>query len=305
MATLSPATRGSTILASATANQWLNAAVVATGRTVAFTTPNNYAARLSSLLSLRGHKPLWCPTLLVNPTPQTLAPHISPPPSLEAFAAVAFTSRAGIVSFSDAVDGIEGPLLSSDGEDFLIAAIGKDAELLGEEFLLKICSDLDRIKIIVPPVPTPTGLVEALGPGLGRKVLCPVPLVIGVEEPPVVPTFLRELEASGWVAVKAGAYETRWAGPECAEAIVGEEVLDGMIFTSTAEVEGLLKGLKELGWDWEMVRGRWPELLVAAHGPVTAAGAERLGVGVDVVGSRFDSFQGVVDALDLRWEGPR
>lgn len=170
--------------------------------------------------------------------------------------------------------------------------------------LSKICSDLHKIKTIVPPVPTPSGLVESLGPGIGRKVLCPVPLVIGVEEPPVVPNFLHELEASGWVPVKAGAYETRWAGPECAEAIVVEETLDGMIFTSTAEVEGLLKGLRELGWDWGMVRRRWPELLVAAHGPVTAAGAERLGVGVDVVGSRFDSFDGVVNALDLSWGSP-
>lgn len=146
--------------------------------------------------------------------------------------------------------------------------------------------------------------MESLGPGLGRKVLCPVPLVIGVEEPPVVPGFLRELEAGGWVPVKVGAYETRWAGPGCTEAIVREEILDGLIFTSTAEVEGLLKGLRELGWEWGMVRRRWPELLVAAHGPVTAAGAERLGVGVDVVGSRFDSFEGVLEALDLRWQCP-
>lgn len=139
MATLSPATRGSTTPASVTTNQRIHdAAAAATGRTVAFTTPNNYAARLSSLLALRGHKPLWCPTLTVNPTPQTLAPHLSPPPALEAFAAIAFTSRAGICAFSDAVNGIEAPLLSSGGDSFLIAALGKDAELLSEEFLLKV-----------------------------------------------------------------------------------------------------------------------------------------------------------------------
>lgn len=78
--------------------------------------------------------------------------------------------------------------------------------------------------------------------------------------------------------------------------------LDAIVFTSTAEVEGLLKSLSEFyGLDWAMVRRRWPELVVAAHGPVTAAGAERLGVSVDVVSSRFDSFDGVVDALDFRW----
>jgi len=45
----------------------------------------------------------------------------------------------------------------------------------------------------------------------------------------------------------------------------------------------------------EFMRG-----VVAAHRPVTAAGAERLGVKVDVVSSRFDSFEGVVDALGLK-----
>ena len=52
-----------------------------------------------------------------------------------------------------------------------------------------------------------------------------------------------------------------------------------------------------------MVRRRWPHLVVAAHGPVTAAGAERLGVNVDVVSARFDSFQGVVDAVEAKLRG--
>jgi uroporphyrinogen-III synthase len=34
--------------------------------------------------------------------------------------------------------------------------------------------------------------------------------------------------------------------------------------------------------------------VVVAHGPVTAAGAESLGVNVNVVSERFDSFQGTV-----------
>jgi uroporphyrinogen-III synthase len=53
-------------------------------------------------------------------------------------------------------------------------------------------------------------------------------------------------------------------------------------------------------WVEEFVRERCPEVVVAAHGPVTAAGVERLGVKVDVVGSRFDSFEGVMDALGLK-----
>ncbi|KAL6279242.1 hypothetical protein ACE6H2_016123 [Prunus campanulata] len=56
-----------------------------------------------------------------------------------------------------------------------------------------------------------------------------------------------------------------------------------MVFTSTAEVEGLLKSFKEFGLDWEMAKKRCPKMLVAAHGPITAAGAHMLGVRVDLV----------------------
>ncbi|KAJ7955594.1 Uroporphyrinogen-III synthase [Quillaja saponaria] len=173
--------------------------------------------------------------------------------------------------------------------------------------LLKVCGNLERIRVLVPPKATPSCLVESLGVGRGRRVLCPVPLVVGLDEPPVVPNFLRDLEATGWVPVRVAAYETRWAGRLCAEEIVrrsqkGE--LDVLVFTSSAEVEGLLRSLKEFGLDFGMLRRRCPELVVAAHRPVTRAGAERLGVKVDVVSSKFDSFDGVVDALSLRKLSP-
>lgn len=155
----------------------------------------------------------------------------------------------------------------------------------------------------MPATATPSGLVAVLGAGDGRKVLCPVPLVVGLEEPPVVPGFLRELWACGWVPVRVEAYETRWAGPMCAEGIVRaseeRDRLDAVVFTSSAEVEGLLKSLSEFGLGFGDLRRRSPGLVVAAHGPVTAAGAERLGVEVDVVSSKFDSFDGVVDVLNV------
>ncbi|KAL0286913.1 UNVERIFIED_CONTAM: hypothetical protein Sangu_2714800 [Sesamum angustifolium] len=139
--------------------------------------------------------------------------------------------------------------------------------------------------------------------GRGKKVLCPAPLVIGLEEPPVVPKFLADLGRKGWVPVRVNAYETRWRSgvAELVEMMEEECGVDAIVFTSTAEVEGLLKSLGEVGLDWEMVRRMCPRMVVAAHGPVTAAGAEKLGVGIDVVSSRFDSFEGVVDALEYRW----
>lgn len=269
---------------------------------VAFTTPQNYADRLSHLLTLKGYNPLWCPTVQVRPTPDSLIPHLYPP-NLEAFSAIAFTSRTAILSHSAAASHFNQPLLSPSGDAFVVAALGKDSELIDHELLSKLCQNPSRVRVLVPPIATPDGMVESLEDGLGRKILCPVPLVVGLTEPPVVRDFLRNLREQGWLPLRASAYETRWAGPESARGLVeraGE--LGALVFTSSAEVEGLLKSLRAFGWrDWEeFAMERCPEVVVAAHGPVTAAGAERLGVKVDVASTRFDSFEGVVDALGLR-----
>ncbi|KAK6127538.1 hypothetical protein DH2020_038741 [Rehmannia glutinosa] len=237
-------------------------------RVIAFTTPQNYAGRLSDIIHLKGWTPLWCPTITVEPTPQTISSiqhyFLSPNPPLHHFSAVAFTSRSGITAVAEALAGIT-----------------------------------------TPPLPaTPTGLVEILGLGMGKMVLCPVPVVIGLEEPPVVPKFLADLARRGWIPVRVNAYETRWRGGVAELLEMMEEAcgVDAIVFTSTGEVEGLLKSLREVGLDWEMMRRMCPRMVAAAHGPVTAAGAEKLGVGIDVVSSRFDSFDGVVDALEYRWK---
>ncbi|XP_072972872.1 uncharacterized protein [Typha angustifolia] len=281
------------------------------GRRIAFTTPLTYAGRLSHLLRLRGAAPLSLPTVAVEPTPSTLAalrPYLLAG-TLDSFSAVAFTSRNGISAFSLALpdDDDTPPPLADSGEPFTVAALGKDADLLREgDLLSRICRNPSRIRIIVPETASPAGLVESLGDGSGRRVLCPVPNVVDLEEPPVVADFVADLEAAGWVGVRVPAYETRWAGPRCAEEMARrretDEEIDAIVFTSSAEVEGLMKGLHELGWDWKTVRRTWPEMVVAAHGPVTARGVERFGICVDVVSARFDSFDGVLDALASRWK---
>ncbi|RYR20913.1 hypothetical protein HN51_035691 [Arachis hypogaea] len=267
---------------------------------VAFTTPPNYAERLSHLLTVNAYSPLWCPTLTIQPTPSSFAPYLSSH-SLQPFSAIAFTSRTAIQAFHTAAAALRIPPLSHSGHPFIVAALGKDTELIDAEFLSRICSNSERIRVLVPPTATPSSLAAALGPGGGRRVLCPVPLVVGLEEPPVVPAFLQELRDFGWAPARVEAYETRWAGPRCAEGIVKgseDEGIDAVVFTSSAEVEGLLKSLREFGLNFEEVRRRCPGLVVAAHGPVTAAGAERLGVKVDVVSSKFGSFDGIIDVLN-------
>lgn len=195
------------------------------------------------------------------------------------------------------------PLYPSSSHDnkFIICTLGKDSQLVDNSFINKLCSNRDRITLLVPEVSTPDGLVGLLGYGYGRKVLCPVPLVVGLEEPEVVPNFLRALDRMGWLAVRVDAYETRWVGSECGVGLLGTDKVDAIVFTSTAEVQGLLKSLKVMGLEWRDVVKRNPGIVVAAHGPVTAAGAESRGVCPDVVSAKFGSFDGVVDALDQFW----
>ncbi|KAI4377298.1 hypothetical protein MLD38_014953 [Melastoma candidum] len=273
-------------------------------RTVAFTTPSHYADRLAAVLTLHGHAPLWIPTLTVSLTPDNLRPHLLPS-TFPSFTAIAFPSRAAIASFSSAVSAAASfPLLpTSHSHPLTLSALGNDSDLLTPSLLSLISPNANLIDLLIPTVPSPDGLIDSLGNGCGSKLLLPAPKVVGISEPPVVPDFVMGLTRNSWEVVRADAYETRWLGHGCAEAMVRREGwLDAVVFTSSGEVEGLLKGLQELGWDWEMVRRRWPGMVVAAHGPVTAKGAERLGVRVDVVGERFGSFDGVVEGLNRRWK---
>ncbi|KAJ7546837.1 hypothetical protein O6H91_08G056400 [Diphasiastrum complanatum] len=280
------------------------------GLVVGFTTPAHYAASLRDGLEMVGARPLWCPTIVVESTLETqaevgasiwgsdsstsAAAGIS---ALDRHKGVAFTSRAGIRAFAEALKGRGNPLGDAGGA-FLLGALGKDAELLHELGLLRSNS---RARVVVPTVASPDALIEAFGEGKGQSLLCPVPLVIGLEEPPVVPNFLQGLRSKGWNAVRVNAYVTKWLGEQCAEPLFnsskcldGFRNVDALIFTSTAELEGLVKSLRALGQDMSFLRR---QCVLAAHGPVTAKGAARLGVEVDVVGEQFQSFQGIIDAL--------
>ncbi|CAI7738707.1 unnamed protein product [Closterium sp. NIES-54] len=101
------------------------------------------------------------------------------------------------------------PLGTAPCSPLLIGALGRDAELLSS--LGPIVSH-PSTRLVLPPVATPLALADALGPGDGRIVACPVPRVEGLEEPPVVPTFLRALEQRGWRVLRIDCYVTRWTG---------------------------------------------------------------------------------------------
>ena len=67
---------------------------------ILFTTPRNYAAKLSRLLVLRGALPVWMPTIVIESMPdyhefdQVIK-------NLSDYSWIAFTSRNGIEAFFD------------------------------------------------------------------------------------------------------------------------------------------------------------------------------------------------------------
>lgn len=298
------------------------------GKRVALTTPEPYASRLIASLKAEGADTLWIPSVSTKITEDCIRDLMrligGKGEGLEGFTGIAFTSRNGITAMALALERIGKALTFSPPEfqPFFLSALGRDGEALQE--LIPWFSGIS-ISVLLPEIATPLDLVKALGDGKGRKVLCPVPCVEGVEEPFVVPQFLQKLEEKGWQAIRTNAYRTEWCGPMCALPLIAEPVIkrevdagcyhfdtvpndvtvtkrgttvDAIIFTSTAEVEGILKSLRHMGVDpCDFLGQKQGGCVTAAHGPVTAKGAEWLGLSVDVVGENFQSFEGVVECL--------
>ncbi|MCM1984491.1 uroporphyrinogen-III synthase [Lyngbya confervoides] len=263
---------------------------------VAFTSPVSYGEFLRSQLESAGAIPLWVPTISIQQSDRLQAKVRQViAAELHQISGLAFTSRNGIRAVASALSSVDLPPLRT---PFYLGALGRDAQLLSS--LTEIYPH-PHCQVVVPPVATPEALVEALGPGQGRPLLCPVPRVVGLTEPAVIPNFLKAIAHRGWRPLRLDAYETIWCGADCAAALVqGGRVSQpvqkaaAIILTSTAEVEGLLKSLRALQIDPH----RWLQgVVVAAHGPVTAQGIRAQGVQVQVVSSDSSSFAGVVQAL--------
>ncbi|KAF8063700.1 hemD [Scenedesmus sp. PABB004] len=130
----------------------------------------------------------------------------------------------------------------------------------------------------------------------------------GLVEPPVVPRFLAALADAGAHATRVPAYVTCPALPgpaACAAeaALLREGHVAAIAFSSTAEAQGLC--LLMGGRDALAAAVRERGVVLAAHGPYTAAGAaEVLGLPVPVVSKSFATFDGLVAALGDALRGP-
>jgi len=253
------------------------------GKTILFTTPRNYAGKLGGLLIERGARPVWMPTIVIEPMPdygefdQALT-------GRDGYEWIAFTSRNGIEAFFGRLDALG--LTPADFDGVKFAAIGNDARALEAG---GIEPDL------VPAVSSPKGIADELARrGVKRgAVLVPVPDVIGMEEPRVVPDFLADLQEIGLSTIRVPAYVTARA---TAGLTVGTDMLlagkvDMIAFTSRGEIESLLL---HLGDRRDVLDG---DAAIACFGPITAAGAKMRELRLDVIAEDYSRFEGFVAAM--------
>jgi uroporphyrinogen-III synthase len=260
------------------------------GKTILYTTPRNYAGRLGRYLIEHGARAIWMPTIVIEPMPD-YSVFDDVLLNAEKYDWIAFTSRNGIEALLDRMGALG--LAQADLKGLRFAAVGNDAKALEQA---GITPD------IVPPVSSPIGIVNELkrqGYTSGT-VLVPAPEVVGMEEPEVVPDFIRDLEAIGLDTVKVPAYVTARAtdGLELGTQLLLDGKVDVIAFTSRGEMESLLL---HLGDKRDVLDG---DTAIACFGPITAGGAKLRNLRVDIVADDYSRFQGFVSAMEDYFDEP-
>jgi len=261
------------------------------GRRVLLTAPRTYAPRFVAAVMARGGLPVLMPTIET-----TLLDDYAMLDAclrrLASFDWIAFTSRNGIEALLYRCEQLGLPPTALNA--CRLAAIGKDAERLAEVGL--------RVDL-TPPEPSPRGIVSALAAldaTSGAAVLVPAPLVEGVPEPDVVPTFVADLQRSGMRVTRAPAYRTRALdgaryAPEL--ALIRQGVIDALAFSSAAEIASFLAMVN--------TPEDYGHCAICCFGPYTAAHARRLGLSPAVVAEDFGSFDGFATAIARHFMGAK
>ncbi len=261
------------------------------GRRVLLTAPRTYALRFAAAILPRGGLPILMPTIETTLLDEyaALDAYLR---QLETFDWIAFTSRNGIEALLYRCEQLGLPATALNA--CRLAAIGKDAERLVE---LGLRVDL------MPREPSPRGIVDslkALESTGGAAILVPAPVVEGVPEPDVVPTFVTDLQRIGMRVTRAPAYRTRALdgaryAPEL--ALIRQGAIDAIAFSSAAEIAALLA----------MVNAPqdYAHCAICCFGPYTAAHARRMGLSPAVVAEDFGSFDGFATAIARHFTGAK
>lgn len=253
------------------------------GRRILFCAPRNYAAKLARLLVLRGARPVWMPTIVIEPMPD-YREFDDAIRNLARYHWLAFTSRNGIEAFFDrlAALGLGTGILGNTK----LAALGNDGKALEERGLRVDC---------LPAVATTKGMVEEIerrGENTGR-ILVPVPEVRDMEEPSIIPDFTRWLKDAGMEVHRVPAYVTRRIADGFAieKQLIVDRRLDLIAFTSVGEIESLLH---ILGDQRDILNSH----VIACYGPMTAGGARERGIRVDIMPGHSSAFEHYIEAME-------
>lgn len=220
---------------------------------------------------------------------------------LNSYDLIAFTSRKGMQAVGERLRSLvsgnaqlAAAMLKASGTK--IAALGRDATAAMD--MLGVTVD------IIPLESSPMGLVRHLEmeEGMnGASILCPVPKVIGMKEPPIVPQFIDALQRAGFGVERIDAYETKPVRKRKVEKdleMLLEGKVDGIALTSCGEVYAMAAILGEERVFELRRRVAAKELIIAAHGPYTAEGVKGA-LGVEpIVSKDFSSFEGLVSILE-------
>ena len=253
------------------------------GRRILITAPRNYAARLSQAIIKYGGLPILMPTIETcflseySKLDNTLA-------QIDKFDWIAFTSRNGIEAFFERMNylGISISIL----ENCQLCALGKDSERL---------LDLGVKVNLIPTESSPEGIVKELAkvPQLkSKKILLPVPQVVGIKEPNIVPRFVAGLKKIGLEVTQIPVYITKCLEQTIYEVeldLIKTRKIDVIAFSSTAEVTSFLQMVKEPA-DYE-------HSVIACFGPYTAQNAASLGLNVLICSVDYSSFTGFAQAI--------
>jgi uroporphyrinogen-III synthase len=252
------------------------------GKKVLFTSPRHYAGNLAKCLTERGARPVWMPTIAIYPLDDysQLDEAIK---QLDSYDWVAITSLMGSQAFVNRMRAAG--LGTSDLRGAKLTAFGPDAIPL---------DDAGYDVTLKPKVNYPSVMIEemnAIGPK-GARVLVPVPVVKGVEEPFVIPEFINGLAEVGMVPVRIDGYRTEATGDNNSPALemLNRGDIDITVLTSSAEIFSLLKAL-----DGKV--DAINKTTVAYMGGYTAKTGRKAGFNVDIVPEQYN-MEGVLAAIE-------
>jgi len=257
------------------------------GRKIVVTAPAVYASRLQKALEKYGA------SVILMPMIETLVYD-----SLSGFSQLLHDIKPG-VSVSDAFDFIVLPsrnAIKAYDNEMHLHFLGKipykaNYYVLGSD--KKYLEQLGYSTPIVIPEPSMMGILAYIKSNAiykGKKMLLVAPKVSMINEPNVVPQFMREALKMGIECNRIDGYTTRPVNDACTQMTLSglrEGKYDMVAFSSGGE----LFAMAEMGSPDDL------NCAVACFGPYTASNAKKVGIKVDMVSQNFRSFDDYAQSI--------